>query len=253
MEKLVLDQRGMKVGAIYYTDFHVNPEIQRICLEQLKKVWKGDIVSVSLNKPLDLGINTFLRGERSNTMMIRQILVALEKSIADYVFFLEHDVLYGPTHFDFIPPKDNVFYYNLSVYRWDFPKDRAISYNELTSLSQMCVNREWALDHYRKRMKRLIDSGFDKIDGIGNMQPVWVRALGYEPGTKRRRIGGFSDDVSEKWRSALPNVDIRHKNTLSNPKTRLQDFKHLPTGWQEINLDEVPGWDLKSMFSSVIT
>lgn len=250
MEELVLD-KNMK-GIIYYTDFHCDSFIREICLAQLKKAFTGDIISVSLNKPLDLGRNIVMKGERSNTMMIRQILTALEASTADVVFFTEHDVLYNPTHFEFTPPKDNVFYYNLNNWRWDFPKDRAISYNELTSLSQMCVYREWALEHYRKRLKRLIDSGFDKQDGIGNMQPVWVRALGYEPGTKRRRIGGFSDDVSERWRSELPNVDIRHGMTLSNPKTKFTSFKHPPTGWKEVTLDEIPGWDLKGMFQGVV-
>lgn len=241
-----------RIGAIYYTDFHVDPAIHAVCLEQLKRSFLGDIISVSLNRPLDLGKNVVLNGERSNTMMIRQILTALEASTADIVFFTEHDVLYNHTHFDFIPEKNNVFYYNLNNYRWDFPKDRAISYNELTSLSQMCVYREWALDHYRKRLERLINSGWDKQDGIGNMQPKWVRALGYEPGTKRRKIGGFSDDVSERWRSKLPNVDIRHNMTLSNPKTKLESFKHLPTGWKEVTLDQIPGWDLPTMFRNKV-
>jgi hypothetical protein len=236
-------------GCIYYTDFHVSPEIQQVCLSHLKHSFKGEIVSVSLNAPLDLGKNIVVRGERSNTMMIRQIITALESLTTDYVFFTEHDVLYTPNHFEFTPEKDNVFYYNTNIYRWDYPHDRAITYDGLTALSQMCCNRKWALDHYHKRLKRLLDSGFDKEDGIGKMQPVWVRALGYEPGTKRRRIGGFSDDVSERWHSEIPNVDIRHGMTLSNPKTKLSQFKHLPVNFQEWTLDQIPHWNLKAMFN----
>lgn len=238
-----------KIGVIYYTDFHLDPFIHGICLEQLKKAFKGEIVSVSLNRSLDLGKNIVLEGERSNTMMIKQIIAGLEASTADYVFFCEHDVLYAPTHFDFSPPKDDVFYYDLANWRWDYPKNRLINYDQLTSLSMMCTNRLWALEHYNKRLNRLIESGFDKEDGIGNMQPKWVRALGYEPGTKRRKIGGFSDDVSERWKSSTPCIDIRHKMTLSNPKTRLKDFKHQPTGFKEITLDEMKAWPLKLMFN----
>lgn len=241
--------KSMKKGIIYYSDFHVDPGIQDVCLGQLKKSFSGEIVSVTLNGSLEFGKNIVIKGERSNTMMTRQILTALEASTADIVFFTEHDVLYNPTHFDFVPPKKDVFYYNLNNWRWDFPKDRIISYNELTSLSQMCVYREWAVEHYKKRLKRILDSGFDKDDGIGKLQPIWIRALGYEPGTKRRRIGGFSDDVSERWRSELPNVDIRHNMTLSNPKIQLKHFKHLPTEWKEQTLDTIKNFNLKQLFN----
>lgn len=238
-----------QIGAIYYTCFHVDEKIRLICQEQLKKAFTGPIVSVSLNKPANIGKNIVIEGERSNTMMIRQIITALEALDTKYVYFTEHDVLYHPSHFTFVPPKDNVFYYDLAVVRWDYPHDRVISYDGLTCLSMMCCNREWALDHYRKRMKRLIESGFDKQDGPGNMQPHWVRALGYEPGTKRRRIGGFSDDVSERWRSPFVNVDIRHGKTLSNPKTKLSQFKHLPKNFQEHHLDDFQEWKLKETFN----
>lgn len=240
----------MTKAIIYYSDFHASPEILEVCLRQLKSAWTGDAVSVTLNKPLDLGKNIVLQGERSNSMFYKQILTALENSTADYIFFCEHDVLYRPEHFEFTPPKDNVFYYNISSWRWEYPNDRLVTWDEMTPLSSMCVNREWALDHYRRRVKRIIDTGCDKEDGIGKMQPVWARALGYEPGTKRRKIGGFSDDVSDKWKSKVPNIDIRHKGCLTNPKTNLHQFKHPPTNFQERTIkDFLPEWDLKSLFN----
>ncbi len=196
-----------------------------------------------------MGQNIVLQGERSNTMYIKQILTALENLNTKYVYFTEHDVLYDKSHFSFTPPENNIFYYNLNIWRWDFPHDRIITYDKLTSLSQMCCNREWALDHYRKRLKRILDSGWDKEDGIGKMQPVWIRALGYEPGTKRRRIGGFSDDVSERWTGPRPNVDIRHSTTLSNPKTRLENFKHQPLNFKEETLGVITNFDLKKLFA----
>ena len=237
-----------KVGAIYYSDFHVEPKIQDICVRNLKDVFHGNIVSVTLNKPIDLGTNIVLKGERSNTMMVRQILTALENSTKEYVYFVEHDLLYDPSHFSFLPPKDDVFYYNTNLWRWDYPNDRIVTYDNLTSLSQMCCNRVWALEHYKKRYNRIMETGWYKEDGIGKMQPNWVRALGYEPGTKRRRIGGFSDDVSERWRSAMPNVDIRHSGTLSNPKTKLSQFTHLPQNFTEKPLSVITNFDLYKLF-----
>lgn len=241
----------MKKGIIYYSDFHVAPAIQWICLQQLKSATKDmEVVSVTLNQPLDFGKNFVLEGERSNTMYNKQILKALEESTADYVFFTEHDVLYAPEHFDFTPPKDDTFYYDLAILRWDYPKDRLIGYDNLTSLSMMCCNRKLALNYYTKKLDRIIKSGWDKEDGIGNMQPIWMRALGYEPGTKRRRIGGFSDDVSGRWTSKNPNVDIRHGKTLSNPKVHQSQFKHQPTGWLEKTFKDVKNFNLSLIASS---
>lgn len=241
---------SMTKGIIYYTDFHLDTQIHEICLNQLKKVFSGDdIVSVSLNKSLDLGRNFVIEGERSNTTYIKQIVKSLEESRSDIVYFTEHDVLYNSTHFEGVPSSKEIFCYNTNIWRWDYPQDRAVTYHQLTSLSMLCVYRDWALDHYQKRLKKILDSGFDKEDGIGKMQPIWARALGYEPGTKRRRIGGFSNDVSEKWESKIPNVDIRHNMTLTNPKTHLKDFKHQPIGFKEINLNQIPEWDLKSLFN----
>jgi len=115
----------------------------------------------------------------------------------------------------------------------------------------MTCNRKLALEHYQKRLKRILESAFDKEDGIGKMQPVWVRALGYEPGTKKKRVGGFSNDLSDKFRSVRPNVDIRHGRTLSNPKVHLENFTHQPTGWQEKNLRYIENFQLKEMFNII--
>lgn len=242
----------MTKGIIYYTDFHLDPEIHRICLNNLKEAIKGEVtevVSVSLNQPLDFGKNIVLSGERSNTMYVKQIVTALENLTTDIVFFTEHDVLYDPSHFEFTATKLNTFYYDLNVWRWDYPQDRIITYKELTSLSMMSCNRNLALRHYRDRLRKIIESGWDKEDGIGKMQPMWIRMIGYEPGTKRRRIGGFSNDVSERWRSVRPNVDIRHNKTLSNPKTRLENFKHPPTDWNEKKLIYIENFQIKEMFN----
>ena len=246
MEELVFHQ--MTIGGIYYSDFNCDPKILEVCLDNLKKVFPHKIVSVTLNKPLDLGTNIVMQGERSNTMYNRQILTALESLDTDIVFYLEHDVLYSKEHFDFIPRDDKVFYYDLAIFRWEYPNDKVISYDGLTSLSMMCCYRQWALEHYRKRLERILKSGWDKEDGIGKMQPVWMRQIGYEPGTKRRRIGGFSNDVSERWISPNPTVDIRHGKTLSNPKTNLHQFKHPPLGWREEKLSHIKNFNLKELF-----
>lgn len=235
----------MNKSAIYYTDFHVNPELMEVCLRQLKKAYTGEIVSVTLDKPLDLGKNIVLKNEeRSYPTMIKQIITGLENLTADYVYFLEHDILYGSSHFDFTPTRDDIFYYNVNNWRWFYPEDRLITYKGLTSLSMLCCNRELALNHYRGRLAHIQATGLDQIK---SREPKWARKMGYEPGTKPKRRGGFSNETHDTWRSALPNIDIRHRQTFSPPKVNLQNFKHLPEAWQEAKINEIPGWDLQGI------
>lgn len=130
-----------------------------------------------------------------------------------------------------MPTKD-IFYYNENVLRWDYPHNRYISYDRLISLSGLCVNRKFALDHFKKRLDYITEKGYNDIKG----EPDWARKMGYEPGTKKIKRGGFSDDDFETWRSAEPIIDIRHKNTFSPPKVTLDSFKHAPSNWREIRL-----------------
>lgn len=237
-----------KIGGIYYTDNSLDTKIWSVCLEQLKSVFdENKIVSVSL-EPMALGKNIVLKNRvRSYPTMIEQIYTGLEASDADYVFYLEHDVLYSKSHFDLEPKRDDIYYYNTQNWRWRWGTDVAVTYNYLTSLSMMCCNRKLAIEHYKLRMKHVEEMGLDAYRG---REPRWARRWGYEPGTKPRRRGGFSDEEHEKWRSEYPNIDIRHKGTFSHPKTFLEEFNHKPTeSWKETNVFTIPGWDVKKLFN----
>lgn len=241
MEELVLDK-----GIIYYTDNRIDGTL----MSQLnrKTVLEAGlpITSCSL-KPIDFGDNVALEGElRSYPTMALQILTALERSKAKYVFFCEHDVLYHPSHFDFIPPRDDIYYYNVNNWRWEYPKDRAITYSGLTSLSSLCCNRELAVRHYKLRLHLIEEWGLDKIR---SREPRWARKFGYEPGTKKKRRGGVTDEECVKRRSEFPNVDIRHPGTFSRPKIYQHEFKHLPEDFIEGTIDNIPGWDLRGLFN----
>jgi hypothetical protein len=233
-----------KIGIIYYTDNRIGEPI-RTSVRKTIKASGLPITSCSL-KAIRFGKNIVVEGKRSYPTMVKQILTALEYSQEKYVFFCEHDVLYSPSHFEFEPPSDDKYYYNLNNYRWDYPNDRAIQYDGLTSLSMMCCNRELAVKHYRLRTGLINDQGLDKIR---SREPRWARKFGYEPGTKLMRRGGVSDEQHEKWWSESPNIDIRHSKTFSSPKTRLEDFRHPPVNWKEITLDGIPYWNLNSVFA----
>ena len=240
-----LNHKNMKKGIIWYTDNRLDGTL----IAELNKKYILEaglpIVSCSL-KPIDFGENIVLENRlRSYPTMALQILMALEASTADYVFFCEHDVLYHKSHFDFTPPVDHIYYYNVNNWRWGFPTDYLITYDGLTSLSSLCVNRETAVNHYKYRLKLIERQGLDKIR---SREPRWARKFGYEPGTKKRRRGGVTNEDHVKIRSAYPNIDIRHNKTFSQPKITLDSFIHKPSDWKQSTMDEIPGWNLKELF-----
>ena len=218
----------MTKGIIYYTDNRLDEEITQRVQGQILKSGLP-IVSCSL-KPLGFGKNIVLDLEPSAITMVKQILTALKASDSDYVFFCEHDVLYHLSHFNFIPPNDNIFYYNTNVWRWDYSSDKVITYDHLRSLSGLCVYRDKVLEHFNKKMKTIIDKSYDKIPVTRN--PAWARKYGYEPSEK-------NGEVTEEWRSEFPNIDIRHNNTMTPRKMKIEDFVHKPTGWKESIISEL--------------
>jgi len=224
----------MSRACIYYTD---NTLGEPLFSESQKTIAQSGlpIVSVSL-KPIDFGKNIVLDIERGYIAYTRQILTALEKSESTYVFFTEHDVLYDKSHFDFIPPGNDIFYYNENCWRWDIKTDTMFRHDRMLSLSCMCCKRELALEFYWKRMMKITEVGYDQFM---SREPKLARQWGYEPGTKQRRRGGLTDDDFETWSSEKPNIDVRHGKNFSPPKTKLSDFKHPPKWWKEINIKEI--------------
>lgn len=232
----------MDKSLIYYTDNKLGEPIRSLVQGYLLDAGIP-IVSSSL-KPIPFGENVVINRERGYPTMVRQIIAALELTPSDYVFFCEHDVLYHHSHFDFTPPRDDVFYYNENVWRWWWGADTAIRYERMLSLSGLCANREFTLDHYRRRLKLIEELGWEEVL---SKEPAWARKMGYEPGTKKKKRGGFSDDDFGTWTSELPNIDIRHSGTFSRPKIKLSEFKHPPKWFTEIPIEEVPGWDLRGL------
>jgi hypothetical protein len=237
--------KNLTKGCIYYTDCRL--EGTKIVEESRKSILASGlpIVSCSL-RPIDFGKNIVLEGlVRSYPTYVKQILTALKELDTEYVFFTEHDVLYHPSHFDFIPERDDVYYYNVNNFRWWIGAPTAISYDGLTSLSGLCCNRELAIEHYKLRMELIEKEGLDKFR---SREPRMARIFGYEPGTKKRRKGGVSDEEHVKRKSEFPNIDIRHHKTFSAPKITLDSFKHKPENWRELNINSIPGWNLASLF-----
>ena len=169
---------------IYYTDNRLDHPMFPLVQSHLRAVGLP-IISASL-KPISFGENEVIDGKRGYPTMIKQIISCLERSTTKYVFFCEHDVLYHPSHFDFTPPRDDIFYYNENVWRWFYTEKTAIRYDRMIPLSSLCANRELTLNHYKMRAKKIKEMGWDKNN---RGEPGWARTMGYEPGTKKKKRG----------------------------------------------------------------
>ena len=230
-------------GMVYYTDSQLDQKIDTKVKEQLDKIGqeKGiQIISSSL-KRTDFGDKNirFPSLRRGYLTMFKQMLAGLEHSTTDVVFFTEHDVLYHPSHFDFVPPKKDVFYYNTNVWRLRLSDGLAVRTDDCRQVSGICAYRELLLDHYKKRIE-LLES---KSKELGDEEKFnqFIRKMGFEPGT-HGRIEEFSHLKSERWESEFPNVDIKHKGVLTQGKWKPEDYrnKKFAKGWQTTK--EIPGW-----------
>lgn len=214
-------------GIVFYTDNRLDPVIASAVKTQLLRSLNGHrLVTVSL-QPLEFGQNLVLPLERSRLSMFKQILAGLEALDTDIVFLCEHDVVYHPSHFDFTPPRQDVYYYNENVYKVDSRTGQAVFY-WTKQVSGLCAYRSLLLDHYRRRVAVVEAQGYD-------------HALGYEPGC-HPPPRGLDAYVAERYMSEVPIVDIRHRHNLTQTRWDPSQFRNKATcqGWTLC--DEIPGW-----------
>jgi hypothetical protein len=218
---------GCRVGVVYYSDCLPQEAILQASRASIEASGLP-IVAVTLRRiDWPAANNLMLDAERGYLTMFRQILAGLEALDTDNVFLCEHDVLYHPSHFDFAPPRDDCYYYNVNTWKVDVQTGRAITY-VTKQTSGLCARRRLLINHYVRRVERVEREGFS-------------RRQGFEPGSHRRqeRIDDIPSDV---WRSEFPNLDIRHDRNLTSTRWSPEQFRDQRNcqGWQEA--DEVPGW-----------
>lgn len=200
---------------VYYTCNTHDPKIDELARGFLSKI-DLPIISVSLNKPIDFGdTRIVMEGERSPVTMHKQVVKGLEAVKTKYVFLAESDVLYHPSHFDFTPTKDDVFYFNVNVWKQRWPEKYFVKTDNSQQLSGVVANTELLLNFFKSRIPE-IEKNFDRH---------------YEPKGPR-----------ENYESKVPIICIRHDKNLTHSKWTPADYrnKEYAKGWQEAT--EVPGW-----------
>lgn len=209
---------------IYLTENRLEESIALKCREQLKKAaGNNPIISVS-QKPIDLGKNICV-GDigRSWLNLYKQQLVGLKAATTKYIAIAEHDVLYTEEHFNFQPPRDDVFYYNHNCWflQWggNHPELNGMFsfWKNRNALSQLICDRELLIQSIEERLV-LIDGGLKQMRKLGEpgcFPPEVVKAamIATEEGNCAylrpyldKHLSTFKSDSFE---TVNPNLDIR--------------------------------------------
>lgn len=229
-------------GVVYYTHKEGNEQMQPILDAVRKQIKKGikekHIVSLS-NKPINFGKNFVMQDPIGWVDLATKVLKGVQESKAEVLFFCEHDVLYHPSHFNFVPPRRDVIYYNTNVWRVRKEDGFALFCNDLRQLSGLCAYRDVLLKHFTKRLELI--KKYIEVHGDGEDFNRYMRAMGFEPGTHNRqeRVDDLTSDV---YQSQYPNFDIRHDQTSTPSRWRKDQFRNekYTQGWTEAW--SVPGW-----------
>lgn len=218
---------GPTRGLCFYTDNRIDPVILNAVQTRLKASTNGHpIVSVSL-KPLNLGKNIVLDLKRGHLAMAKQQLAGLEALDTDIVFMVEHDILYPSCHFDFTPPRKDVFYYDLNWWKVRVSDGQALHF-KAKQVSGLCAYRNILIDYYRNRV-RMIESG--EIGGRRHFEPGGRHRDAYDKLTPL----GF-----DTWFSEIPYVDIRHQTALTRNIFDPSGYRGRVVDWTLS--DEIPFW-----------
>lgn len=212
----------MTACCLYYTGHRHAEEIEQACRLQLDKA-RGDLPLVAVGlQPFDYGdVTTWFSAEPGPVTLHKQIWVGLPYCKGDLVFFCENDVLYHPSHFEFVPPRLDVFYYNANVWRVRYADGHAVWADGLQQTSGLCAHRDLLMDHYKRRLWQIMNIGWDRH---------------FEPGPKT------SEHEALNWVSDSPNIDIRHDANMTRSKWKPEQFRNqrYARGWRET--DDIPGW-----------
>ena len=237
----------MQSTIIYYTDHSLAEPLFTFCQKHLKRT-AGDmpIVSVS-HTPIDLGKNIAIgKRKRSWLLLYKQLLRGVEEADTEYVAMAEHDCLYTAEHFNFIPERDDTFYYNENTMfvQWaqkNHPELKGMYSRwplQRLALSSLICNRQLLIDTLNQRLD-LLDRDRKLVREIVFAGEPGLSKLRVEKARKWAESGRpvyLKDYLKEQlerekyavWRSEVPILDIRHDRNFTGPRRGKKRVWELP-------------------------
>lgn len=219
------------VTIVWYTCNTLDPFLMARCQAELLKAAQGKpIISVS-QKPLDFGQNICV-GDigRSHISLFTQILAGAKAATTRFIALAEHDCLYTPEHFDWLPPTDDYFYYNVNHWLADWGKAQTgiYSYYRRKVLSNLICNRQLLIDAVEQKLSLLNRGAKIKKGQPGACEFGVVgedKALIDLPDDLGKEANNYK---AEAFRTILPNIDIRHDGNFSGGRRTKDKRYYLP-------------------------
>jgi len=137
---------------VYITSNREDESFERKIIESMKEAIGGlPVISVS-QKPLDFGENICIGdvGAKPENVL-RQLILGAKAAKTKFVAVGESDFLYPKEFFEFVPPRDDTFYYPDNVYIWWTHHSRFYRKNLREMLS--VTNRE----HFINVLEKVLD------------------------------------------------------------------------------------------------
>lgn len=183
----------MKPSIIYVSSNREDPEFEKKTREDLlSKCGNIPIVSVT-QKPIDLGKNICVGDVgASGFNFCRQVKIAVENSVGDYVISAESDCIYSPDYFNFVPPRLDKCYRNNNLCILGYKVDFFV--NKFSSTYSQVVGK----DYYLKM-----------LDDIFTGMPDWDRDIKYRNFPKEVGKEFFTDDQYEYFNTEYACISFK--------------------------------------------
>jgi hypothetical protein len=227
-----------ETSIIYYTDNCLEPFLTEKCQAYLVKAANGKrIISVS-QKPIEFGDNLCV-GDigRSHHSLFYQTLMGAQEAKTRYIALAEHDCLYTTEHFDWVPPDDAYFWYNVNHWLADWNSDTAgmYSYYRRKVMSQLICERNIYIRAIEEKLK-MLDAGATIRKGQpGACEPgVCDNRIAFLAELAKLKDVGKETFQAKSFATMRPNIDIRHGGNFSGGR-RAQKRRYWIDPWGSLH------------------
>jgi len=190
----------MSLTVIYITSNRENEYFESKIIETLKESINGlPVVSVS-QKPIDFG-NNICVGEigAKPENVLKQLVIGAKAAGTRFVTVGQSDFLYPKEFFEFVPPRDDTFYYPDHAYIFWVRRSRFFRKNLREILS--VTNRKYFIETLETILDGFNDEHIsNKIKDIANQDTFWtdVPLLTFKTEDGMHRASPFIRDSSKR-------------------------------------------------------